>query len=416
MNSQIKKSKIDRLGYLAFTFSTIVIGINALLLIFPAFIVTLVGTESGVDPFLRGQWAIPIIITNFIILDFGVLYYTKKLPERIQHAIKNSINFILDFEVSKKVTIVVIAVLLGSYIALTVDELGISERAQWPDFKARIEPILKDFPNSEEGSIAIRILFVNNFLSYSSQEIFDNVKVIPFIGSIALLVLTYFFTAKITNKRFAGIIAIIVILQSDLFRTYDTTATYSYFWAILYLFSLYLMCTKHHLSSVAYFLSIFSKPLTAAFFPMSMYFLYRTNLELKKKIQVFIPYVIIIALLSGMIFVAGVTLASKDIGFNMNEFWGGFNTISSHLRSDGLIVVFMIPLLFGLFMTSRRGIPHADSIQLLIAGTLLASPVLAAFTGFNVNPYRHVMLVVFFAVGIGMLLSKKNHSTGLNTV
>jgi len=408
MDSEINQSKSDLLSYLVFIFSAIIIGINVFLLVFPAFIVTLVGTESGIDPFTRGEWAVPIIITNFIILDFGVLYYTNKLPKKFHSIIKNSINFVLDFEVSKKVTIIVIVVLLGSYIALTVDELGISERAQWPDFKERIEPILKDFPNNEKGLNALRILFVKNFLLYSSQEIFGNVKVIPFIGSIALLLVTYFFTAKIANKRFAGLVAILVILQSELFRTYDTVATYSYFWALLYLLSLYLMCTKRHLSSLAYFLSIFSKPITAAFFPMSIFFLYRTNLETKKKIQVLIPYIVIISLLIGMVFFAGITLASKNIGFNMNEFWVGFNTISANLRSDGLIVIFMVPLLFGLFITSRRGIPHADSIQLLIAGILVSAPLLAAFTGFNVNPYRHVMLIVFFAVGIGMILSKKS--------
>jgi len=408
MDSEVKQSKMDTLGYAVFIFSAIIIGINTFLLIFPAFITILVGTESGIDPFTQGQWAIPIIITNFIILDFGLLYYTKKLPKKIQGVIKNSINFILDFEVSKKVTIIVIVVLLGTYIALTVDELGIAERAQWPDFKSRIEPVLKDFPNNEEGAIVIRVLFVKNFLLYSSQEIFDNVKVIPFIGSIALLLVTYFFTAKIANKRFAGLVAIVVILQSDLFRTYDTAATYSYFWVLLYLLSLYLMCTKRHLSSVAYFLSIFSKPITAAFFPMSIFFLYRTNLKTRKKIQVLIPYIVIISLLIGMIFFAGINLASKNIGFDMNDFWGGFNTISSHIRSDGLVIIFMVPLLFGLFVTSRRGIPHADSIQLLIAGTLLAAPLLAAFTGFNVNPYRHVMFIVFFAVGVGMVLSKRS--------
>jgi len=38
---------------------------------------------------------------------------------------------------------------------------------------------------------------------------------------------------------------------------------------------------------------------------------------------------------------------------------------------------------------------------------LLISPILTGFTEFTNQPYRWVPLVVFFAVGIGILLSKR---------
>jgi len=55
----------------------------------------------------------------------------------------------------------------------------------------------------------------------------------------------------------------------------------------------------------------------------------------------------------------------------------------------------------------RSGIKHGESIMVLISGMLLMTPILTAFTNQTNQPYRFVPLVVFFAVGVGVLLSKR---------
>ena len=47
---------------------------------------------------------------------------------------------------------------------------------------------------------------VRYFFLKSSIEIFGNDRVVPLLTSAALLVVTYFFTTTITQKRFAGIV------------------------------------------------------------------------------------------------------------------------------------------------------------------------------------------------------------------
>jgi hypothetical protein len=45
----------------------------------------------------------------------------------------------------------------------------------------------------------------------------------------------------------------------------------------------------------------------------------------------------------------------------------------------------------------------------LILGALIAGPFVELFTNFYVTfPYRFVPLVVFFAIGVGMIVGKKN--------
>jgi len=93
--------------------------------------------------------------------------------------------------------------------------------------------------------------------------------------------------------------------------------------------------------------------------------------------------------------------------FDSDEFWLGFTSFSYQLRFDGLILVFILPLMVGLFLAARNGIAHADSLLVLIGGILLTTPFLTGFSELTNQPYRFVSVIVFFAVGIGVLLSKR---------
>ena len=84
------------------------------------------------------------------------------------------------------------------FITLGNDKVQVNE-----SFYKILEPIIEKFPSTEEGPGGLSILFMKNFLLFSSQEIFQNVKVIPFIGSVSLVFLTYFLIFFITKKRFS---------------------------------------------------------------------------------------------------------------------------------------------------------------------------------------------------------------------
>ena len=103
-------------------------------------------------------------------------------------------------------------------------------------------------------------LHVRYFLLVSSFTLFGNYRVIPFVGSVAVLVLVYLFTKKITNNRVASLISTVIVLQSNLFLTFSSTPSYTIFWSLFYLLSIYLILHKTwYLSPLAYLLSLFSK-------------------------------------------------------------------------------------------------------------------------------------------------------------
>ncbi len=184
--------------------------------IFPALLLTTLGgfeNFAGINPFEIGIFAYPILVTNLVVLSIGVLYFKNKLVQPITKSLK----FIYNFEVSKRVAFFVIVILIGLYITLSIGELfdGYFQADYQEHFKSWLE--IYSVTEFNVTPIGYHVQF---FLETASMEIFENYKVIPFIASISLLVVTYFFTAELSKKRFAGIVSMVILLQSYTFLRY----------------------------------------------------------------------------------------------------------------------------------------------------------------------------------------------------
>ena len=94
---------------------------------------------------------------------------------------------------------------------------------------------------------------------------------------------------------------------------------------------------------------------------------------------------------------------------NYNKFILGFQVIASQLRFDLFFIMMLLPVTIGLIVLSKNNLKHADSILILIFGTIIASPILVTFTyHYEILPYRFIPLLVFFSIGVGMFFSKKS--------
>jgi len=417
---RIQKIKTSKVSWVVFVCSFTIVLVNIISVLFPSLIISTFIDESGLEtePFEQGFMFAPILISNFSLLALGILYYKKKLP----HKIENSIKFIRNFEVSHSVALLVLVILIFVYVGWTMGDIAVNEERQFGDFK-RVKQVVEAWPlfDEEKFNRSLEILHVKNFFLKSSEILFQNMKVVPFLASIALLFMTYLFTVKITGKRFSGLCAVAVVIQSNLFVQFSTIATYSNFWVLFYLVSLYMIYKKGPLSPILYVASVFSKPLSAIFLPMTLFFTYRAEITTRKKIYIIISYFVI-----AIAAVAGILLLGVDVGggittgqltFDVTDFLAGFTVWTFQLRTEILFLMFVLPLTVGLFLLARKDIPHADSILVIIVGIILAMPLLAAMTGFNLHPYRYVPLTVFFGIGVGVLFSNKiSQVRGLNSV
>jgi len=417
-DKNIKKDSLSKstiVTWTVFLFSMSIVLISFISVLFPALIlasdtVTIPGIKPVTpDLFETGAWAGSVILANIMIFLITILHFKNKLPCGISKLFEK----LFRFEISRKVAFFTVMIILSIYTIGTSFELTTDEKFEdlIPVEKKLTEAIRDNRSTIEDAIRNSNYSVVEPHVTYSlliiSEKVFGNFKVIPFLASITLLIVTYFITKTIANKRFAGIVAMIILIQSNLFLTYDTSITYTNFWILFYLISLYMIYKLWPLSSVSYILSIFSKALTITFLPMSLYFILRSNISRKQKmITAGITAGIILA---GVIAVAGSSSSTQNIEekFDAKEFKMGFTSFAYQVRSDGLVILFMIPLIIGLFIVSRNGVKHGESMMVFIAGILLIAPILTGFTSQTNQPYRFIPLVVFFATGVGILLSKR---------
>ena len=404
--NQLKSNNTGIVSWIVFLVTISLVLITLTTVIFP---VLILGSTDGIkfpvklNIFETGLWAYPVIITNIIVFSLVILYFKNKLPSTIN----KFFLFIFNFEVSKRVAFYFIVAVLAIYVGFSIQEVFAPD--PWIDYTRYVKPRLDNWtPTSFTGRVT------DTWLSFAfgkvSGTIFGEYALSAFMASVTLLVLTYLITLEITQKRFAGLVAMVVLLQSGNFLIYDTTITYPNFWVVFLILSLYMIYKKWPFSPFSFVLAIPSKIFSVLYLPAILFFVYRAHIPKKNKILLFIIYVVIAAVGLGVLMLGNLgfgTETFENIQFYELEFISGFSAFSAQFRFDGLILIFLLPLTVGLFIASRNGIKEADSIMVLMSGVLILAAILPGFTSFTNNPYRFVPFLVFFAMGVGTLLSRR---------
>ena len=394
-------------SYAVFFCTLVVVLLTLIPVVFPALFSSFFGMfTENLNPFELGYQSGFFIISNILILAFGVAYYKKKIPSSVYDVVEK----IRTFEISKRVAVISLAVILAVYIGLSASELSLDESKQWSDYDAVLIPALEIWPFGESDDIYVQEQndrYVRMFLLDISLDIFQNIKFLPFIASILIVVFTYLITAQFCQKRFAGIISVIVLLQTYTFLKFDTVAVYENFWVLFFLISLYVIEKRWFLSPVFYIIAFYTKAYVAPFFLLTLFTTYRSQVSRKTKIAILISYVIIVSAAIAIIFL-GDTVYPDVIEFNSSKFMLGFQVIIAQLRFDLFFIMALLPVTVGLIFLSKNKLKHADSILILIFGTIITSPILVTFTyHYEILPYRFIPLLVFFSIGVGMFFAKK---------
>ena len=394
-SSETSGKSYPKISYVIFGIALIVSLISLVSVVFPALISVSVvpnGFEKmGLeiykpDVFETGPLAELLIFSNAIV--FGLYIFRKKIP---------AISKIFSFDIPQKISLAIVLILIVGYGSLSFSEVYTNEIYQ--DWNL-VSDKLDTWDLSEIYSFD---LYVQYFLLQQSMILFGSYKIIPLFSSMALLAVTYLFTTSLTKNRLSGLVSVGIVLQSYTFLTFDTSSTYTTFWILFYLVSLYAVVKLWFTNPIFYVASIFCKTLTALFAPMSIFFILNSNIP--KKHKIILSGVIIALLLVGSSIMAISDIANEE--FIWHEFWVGFSAFAFQMRFDVIIVLFLVPLLFGLFVASKNN-RYANSISILIIGILLTAPLLTGMTDKTNQPYRFMPMVIFFAVGVGILFSKVN--------
>ena len=154
--------------------------ISLFAIIFPGFFISMdFPYNVEIDPFEPSIWLIPVSSFSFVFLVLGFVYYKRKLPVQVYKCIQ----FILNFEISKRITVILGIIIFVFYIGFSVNELSINEDGQFPDDYDILKTALQIWPSTESDDIYVQeqnSRYVRMVLLVTSLEIFQNIKILPF--------------------------------------------------------------------------------------------------------------------------------------------------------------------------------------------------------------------------------------------
>jgi len=316
---------------------------------------------------------------------------------------------IVNFEITKEASIIVMIVILIGYVGVSFNELFVDECTELGDcfdFDRRMSRLaIWDIDWIEDDLRHV----VHFGLLEISYQLFHNYKVLVLASSVLLLVVTYLFTVNMAGKRIAGILAVGIVLQSSIFYDYDTSVTYPSFWALLFVTSLYLTTTKSwYLSSISYIFTIPAKAITALYMPGFLAFLWFKNRNAFKMFSV-------ISVVGLILLFSLVQLSERSVGgfylindLHLQKFLGGFvSWMWQGFADDQSTLLLLVVGLFLIFQNRKR-INNSNAIISLVLGMILISPILTGMTTYSIWPYRMLPLVVLTALMIGMVFANLN--------
>ena len=186
------------LFHLAFFVTLSIVVFSLFAIIFPGFLLVAFSSyPTNLEPFESSVWLVPIVSSNSILLIIGFAYYRKKLPLQIH----KGIEFILNFEISKKTALLTGIIILVVYVGFSLPELAIDEATQYDDWGI-LENALEIWPSTDSDDMYVNeqnTRYVRMLLFDASIVIFQNIKILPFVASILLVVVTFFLTYQITQ-------------------------------------------------------------------------------------------------------------------------------------------------------------------------------------------------------------------------
>lgn len=369
-------------------------------LIFPNYIIShsIEIIPDGFENDKSSSWFLPLLISNGIFFVLLIIYRLDKLPRKIVE-LKNNFQ---KRDISKNVAFVIVVSILSFYVIFSADEFY-REELEFGDYEGALE-------GAKTWSEQIDDLRIEPFLRYFflflSLEYLGNIRFLPFIASIGLLILTYFVTKEITRKRSSGVISFVTLLQSNLFLLYDTTSTYENFWTVFYLLSIYLMMKNSITSTFSFVLTLFLKPITILFLPINILWS-AFDQKIKNRKKSFFGFVSIVVLI--VIAASSQNLVhanSSDLDFE--RFVLGFNEIGNSLRFDNVILIIFIPIVILLYIQSKNQTSRKVYILFAIFITMISQPILYGIIDMTIQPYRFIPLVVFVSIGFGLIFSKES--------
>ena len=303
----------------------------------------------------------------------------------------------------KKTAFVAVLLITATYTIITIPEVKPYSDVKYPDYLLNVYPYLRDCQLDEipeRGSELLRAPL--KWYSICASYKLGNENIIPFIFSILTLPLTYRLGYVMSGKHLVGIIAMLFVLSSVTFTRWDTSATYDQSWSLFLVTALNLLYVKPSLAPVSYLASIAGKTLAFVYMPMYLYHVVRQNglHGIMFNLTIILTPLILITLLVINI----ETLLGTSLIFDYNKMFEGSWKWIFYFAED-LHIMIGTPIMLAMLWIMHKKIRNADVVFWWCVGIILTVPLIMGFTTQLIHPYRFVPFVIFYSIGMAMIIN-----------
>lgn len=233
-----------------------------------------------------------------------------------------------------------------------------------------------------------------------SDHVLNNVYTIPVISGIVLIIISFYYTKKITKSNLASWTGIIMILSSTSFSYYGFSATYDQTWVMLLFASLFILNTRwNHLAIIPFIISLGFRGLPLLDIPIIISQIIVLE-ETKKRKTILIMLFMTTAIVSIIYIINGGSALTQNQKF-IFDLDLGLQSLNA-FRMDIFFYLLIIPQVFLLFKVKTK---QAGFLLFSITFLIFQTYCLSAFTNLGQEPYRMFPLIIFISIGYAYIIS-----------
>lgn len=232
------------------------------------------------------------------------------------------------------------------------------------------------------------------YMVCSSEYVFGNARVVPFLFSIGLIPMTFLLARKMSNSYIIGLLSSAALAINPVFLVFDDSAAYHQFWVFFLLCSLYFGYKYPVLSGPFLIISVASKSAALLFVP-SMIFLFWKNKTALISTGLCLAVVTLYSISGRPELVQNLILKPLDTQF------GAYHTFWIFTKHAHPIMMLVIPIGAAIaFYFKEYRIGAAISASLIMYFGVVSSTILVTF------PYHTIPIMIFMNIGYAIGLHK----------
>lgn len=237
-----------------------------------------------------------------------------------------------------------------------------------------------------------------------SDNLFENIRVLPFLFSIMIFPLVFILAYQLTKNWLATSLSLLILSTDRIMMYLVSTVSGDPTWCVFLFVSIIMVQAGKKFGGVPFIFSMLHKPLTLLYLPPLIYQTLKVN-KYNKFIIIELSFILIFSILS-LIFIGQQFVEYDGVVFDYNDIHQILVNFVYIFRHDMFFLLVIFPFsVMGLFLMRKTHTVNSKVILFYILWNIILIFSIPLFTIYDVVDYRMLPLIIFSSIGSGWFMS-----------